>query len=122
MPKYEIDMSKGSIFKNLIRFAIPLLLTNLLQILYNTADTIVAGRCEGSDALAAIGATSYLHNMMVNVFLGLFVPLYPNLFLGDDIYGKNQKSRYGIKRYSLPHIQRRRRSRYNGDRKRSRGC
>ena len=73
MPKYEIDMSKGSIFKNLIRFAIPLLLTNLLQILYNTADTIVAGRCEGSDALAAIGATSYLHNMMVNVFLGLSI-------------------------------------------------
>jgi len=73
MPKYEIDMSRGSIFKNLIRFSIPLMLTNLLQILYNTADTIVAGRCEGSDALAAIGATSYLHNMMVNVFLGLSV-------------------------------------------------
>ena len=73
MPKYEIDMSRGSIFKNLIRFAIPLLLTNLLQILYNTADTIVAGRCEGSDALAAIGATSYLHNLTVNLFLGLSI-------------------------------------------------
>lgn len=35
MPKYEIDMSKGSIFKNIIRFAVPLMLTNLLQIFYN---------------------------------------------------------------------------------------
>lgn len=73
MPKYEIDMSKGSIFKNLIRFAVPLMLTNLLQILYNAADTVVAGRVEGSDALAAIGATSYLHNLMVNLFLGLSI-------------------------------------------------
>ena len=73
MPNYEIDMSKGSIFKNLIRFALPLMLTNLLQILYNTADTVVAGRFEGSDALAAIGATSYLHNLIVNLFLGLSI-------------------------------------------------
>ncbi len=71
--KYEIDMSKGSIFKNLIRFAFPLMLTNLLQIFYNAADTVIAGRCEGSTALAAIGATSSLHNLLVNLFLGLSI-------------------------------------------------
>ncbi len=73
MPKYEIDMSKGSIFKNIIRFAVPLMLTNLLQIFYNAADTVIAGRCEGSTALAAIGATSSLHNVTVNLFLGLSI-------------------------------------------------
>ena len=73
MLKYEIDMSRGSIFKNLIRFAVPLMLTNLLQIFYNAADTVIAGRCDGADALAAIGATSSLHNLLVNMFLGLSI-------------------------------------------------
>lgn len=73
MPKYEIDMSKGSIFKNLIRFAIPLMLTNLLQIFYNAADTVIAGRWEGSHALAAIGSTSSLNNLLINLFLGLSI-------------------------------------------------
>ncbi len=73
MPKYEIDMSRGSIFKNLIRFAVPLMVTNLLQIFYNAADTVIAGRCEGSHALAAIGATSSLYNLIINLFLGLSI-------------------------------------------------
>ena len=73
MPKYEIDMSKGSIFKNLIRFAVPLMLTNLLQIFYNAADTVIAGRWEGSHALAAIGSTSSLNNLLINLFLGLSI-------------------------------------------------
>lgn len=73
MAKYEIHMSKGSIFKNLIRFAVPLMLTNLLQIFYNAADTVIAGRWEGSHALAAIGSTSYLNNLLINLFLGLSI-------------------------------------------------
>ena len=53
--RYEIDMSQGSILKNLINFAIPLMLTSVLQLLYNAADIVVVGRWTGSAALAAIG-------------------------------------------------------------------
>ena len=45
--RYEIDMSKGSILKNMILFAIPLMLSNILQLLYNAADTIVVGQWGG---------------------------------------------------------------------------
>ena len=51
--KYEIDMSQGSIFKNIIRFVIPLILGNMLQLLYNAADIIVVSRWSGSDAMAS---------------------------------------------------------------------
>lgn len=71
--RYEIDMSQGSILKNLINFAIPLMLTSVLQLLYNAADIVVVGRWTGSAALAAIGATSSLYALLVNVFLGLSV-------------------------------------------------
>ena len=71
--QYEIDMSKGSIFKNLIKFSVPLMLTSILQLLYNAADIIVVGRWTGAKALAAIGATSSLYALLINVFLGLSV-------------------------------------------------
>lgn len=69
--KYEIDMSKGSIFKNIVRFVFPLILTNVLQLLYNAADLIVVSRWAGNEAMASVGATSSLNNMIINVFMGL---------------------------------------------------
>lgn len=71
--RYEIDMSKGSIFKNIIAFAIPLMLSNILQLFFNAADTIVVGRWGGSECLAAVGATGTLTTLLVNVFVGLSV-------------------------------------------------
>lgn len=71
--RYEIDMSKGSIFKNLIKFSVPLMLTSILQLLYNAADIIVVGRWTGAKAIAAIGATSSLYALLINIFLGLSV-------------------------------------------------
>ena len=71
--KYEIDMSKGSIFKNMLLFALPLMLTNILQLLYNAADTFVVGRWGGSDSLAAVGATGTLTTLLLNIFIGLSV-------------------------------------------------
>ncbi|MBR2499882.1 MAG: MATE family efflux transporter, partial [Clostridia bacterium] len=69
--KHEIDMSQGSLFKSIIRFTVPLMLANVLQLLYNAADLIVVGRWAGNDAMASVGATGALTNLLINVFIGL---------------------------------------------------
>jgi hypothetical protein len=71
--KYEIDMSTGSLPKLIIRFVIPQMLSGILQLLYNAADTIVVGRYVGSTALAAVGSTGSLTNLIINLFIGLSV-------------------------------------------------
>ena len=70
---YEIDMTSGNILPKVIWFTVPLMLTSILQLLYNAADVIVVGRFTGAEALAAVGSTGSLINLIVNVFLGLSV-------------------------------------------------
>jgi len=67
---YELNMSEGSILKNVLLFALPFMLSNVLQLLYNAADLVVVGRFSGHDAMAAVGSTGALVNLLVNVFLG----------------------------------------------------
>ncbi len=69
--KYSLDMTKGPFLKKILRFSLPLVLTGLLQMIYNTADVIVVGRFAGGTALAAVGATSSLVHLILNIFLGL---------------------------------------------------
>ena len=69
--RYEIDMSKGSIFKNMVSFAIPLVITNVLQLLYNAADSIVVGRWGGPECLAAVGSTGVFNALLISLFIGL---------------------------------------------------
>ncbi|MDO4459139.1 MAG: MATE family efflux transporter [Clostridia bacterium] len=69
--EYSIDMVNGPLTKNVIRFTVPLMLTSLLQMCFNTADTIVVGRFAGDNALAAVGATGSLCFLMVTMFNGL---------------------------------------------------
>lgn len=71
--KYEIDMSRGPMLMNLLRFAMPLLLTGVLQLFYNAADIVVVGRFSGSDSLAAVGSTGSAVNLIINIFTGLSV-------------------------------------------------
>lgn len=71
--RYEMDMTSGPIMMNMIRFAIPLMFSSVLQLLYNAADMIVVGRFAGSNALAAVGATGAVTSLLVNLFLGLSV-------------------------------------------------
>ena len=71
--KYEMDMCNGPLFSKIIIYTIPLILSGILQLLFNAADMVVAGRYAGSDALAAVGSTSSLINLLVNVFMGLSV-------------------------------------------------
>ncbi|MBQ4528043.1 MAG: MATE family efflux transporter [Clostridia bacterium] len=68
---YEIDMAKGSIFKNIVAFALPLILGNPLQLFYNAADIIVVSRFAGSSAMASVGATGSLNALLVNGFVGI---------------------------------------------------
>ncbi len=69
--KYSLDMTNGPFLKKILRFSLPLVLTGLLQMIYNTADVIVVGRFAGGTALAAVGATSSLVHLILNIFLGL---------------------------------------------------
>lgn len=71
--KYEMDMCNGPLLSKILIFTIPLIASGILQLLFNAADMIVAGRFAGSTALGAIGATSSLINLLVNVFIGLSV-------------------------------------------------
>ena len=70
---YEMDMCSGPIFVKLMVFAVPLALSSMLQLLFNAADVVVVGRFAGSESLAAVGATSALVSLLVNVFIGLSV-------------------------------------------------
>ena len=70
---YEIDMSQGPLMGKIIRFSIPLMLTSVLQLLFNAADTVVVGRFAGSESLAAVGSTGSLINLIVNLFMGFSV-------------------------------------------------
>jgi len=69
----QIDMTEGSIINKLIRFSLPLVFSSFLQVLFNAVDVIVVGRFAGDDALAAVGATSSLINLLVNLFMGLSI-------------------------------------------------
>lgn len=71
--KYELDMTKGSILKSILRFSIPYMLTSMLQIFYNAADLVVVSRWTGSEAMASVGATSALTNLLLHLFLGMSV-------------------------------------------------
>lgn len=68
---HEIDMTNGPIFTKILAFSVPLMLTGILQLLFNAADVIVVGKFAGSVALAAVGSTGSLINLLVNVFIGI---------------------------------------------------
>lgn len=71
--RYEIDMTRGPLFGKLISFSVPLMLTGILQLLYNAADMIVVGKYGSDTSLAAVGSTGSLINLIVNVLMGMSV-------------------------------------------------
>ncbi len=71
--KYSMDMTRGHLVPQIISFTLPLIASSLLQLLFNAADMVVAGKFAGPDALAAIGSTGSLINLLVCVFMGLSV-------------------------------------------------
>lgn len=71
--KYEMDMCSGSVIKKMLLFALPLMCSGVLQLLFNAADIIVVGRYAGDNSLAAVGANTALINLFTNLFIGLSV-------------------------------------------------
>ncbi len=71
--KYEIDMCNGPLLGKILVFYVPLMLSGILQLLFNAADIVVVGRFAGNEALAAVGSTGSLTNLIVNLFIGLSV-------------------------------------------------
>lgn len=71
--KYEMDMCSGSVLQKMLLFALPLMCSGVLQLLFNAADIIVVGRYAGDNSLAAVGANTALINLFTNLFIGLSV-------------------------------------------------
>ncbi len=69
----QMDMTSGPLLGKIFAFAFPIMLTNLIQISFNAADIFVVGRFAGDEALAAVGATTYIVNLVVNFFIGISV-------------------------------------------------
>ncbi len=67
------DLTQGPLLKNIIFYTIPIILTGILQLLFNTADLVVVGRYCGSVSVAAVGATGAIINLIINLFIGLSV-------------------------------------------------
>ena len=69
--RYEIDMCNGTLLDKLISFSLPLMLSGILQLMFNAVDIIVVGKFTGSQALAAVGSTTSLINLFINLFIGI---------------------------------------------------
>ena len=82
-------MCNGSIMDKLISFSLPLMLSGILQLMFNAVDIIVVGRFSGSVALAAVGSTTAL----INVFTNLFIGISRRMFLQHDSLQQVRKKR-----------------------------
>ena len=69
----NLNMTEGPLLGKIIRFSVPLMLSGMLQLLYNAADVVVVGRFAGANALAAVGSTGALVNLLVNLFMGISI-------------------------------------------------
>lgn len=88
--KNSIDMLSGSIWNKLILFALPIAATSILQQLFNSADIAVVGRFAGSTALAAVGSTAALINLIINLFVGCATGA--NVLISSLVARKDDKS------------------------------
>lgn len=75
MAKNNMDMTSGNLFKKIILYSIPIILTSVLQLLYNACDLMVVGKFaeNGTEALAAVGGTGALINLVISLFIGLSI-------------------------------------------------
>ena len=96
----KIEMCSGPLFKNIIRFTVPFMLTAFLQHLYNAADVIVVGRYAGEEALAGVGTTSSLTTLILNMFLGLSVGV--SVSLGRALGANNNDEVHKIVHTAIP--------------------
>lgn len=86
---YEMDMCNGPILGKVLTYSFPLMLSGILQLLFNAADVIVVGRFAGSQSLAAVGSTTALINLLINLFIGLSIGA--NVLVARYYGAKNEK-------------------------------
>ena len=72
---YTMDLTEGPLLKRLLLFSLPLMATNVLQLLFNAADIMVVGQFAGDNSLAAVGSTSSVIHLLTNVFMGYWRPV-----------------------------------------------
>lgn len=96
---YEIDMCTGPLVPKLLRFSVPLMLSGILQLFFNAADIIVVGQFTGSQAMAAVGSTGSLNNLIVNIFLGLSIG--SSVMMARYYGAKDQKSMHEVVHTSI---------------------
>ncbi len=77
--KKQIDMTHGPLLGKIILYSLPVIAAGMLQLFFNAADVVVVGRFAGGQALAAVGATGSLINLLVNVFMGMSVGVSDNV-------------------------------------------
>ena len=87
--RFEMDMCSGPIMKKMLMFAIPLVCSSVLQLLFNAADIVVVGRFAGDNSLAAVGSNTALINLLTNLFIGLSVGV--NVLTGLCYGAKQEK-------------------------------
>ena len=73
MKRSNRSMIQGPLFSSIVLYTIPIILTSVLQLLFNAADLVIVGRFCGSVSVAAVGATGAITNLIVNLFIGLSV-------------------------------------------------
>ena len=96
----DVNMLKGPILVSIIAYTVPIILTNILQLCFNAADLIVVGRFCGSLSVAAVGATSSLTHLIINLFIGLSVGC--GITAAQNIGARNSENVYRIVHTALP--------------------
>lgn len=93
--QYELDMCNGTIANKLLLFALPLMFSGMLQLLFNAADIVVVGRFCGKESLAAVGSNTSLINLFINLFVGLSVGA--NVVVAQDLgAGREKEANRGV--------------------------
>ncbi|MBE6941522.1 MAG: MATE family efflux transporter [Ruminococcaceae bacterium] len=100
MKRYQKSMLHGPLFPNIITYSIPIILTSILQLLFNAADLVVVGRFCGSVSVAAVGATGAITSLIVNLFIGLSVGA--GVSTAHAIGGKNDEETHRTIHTALP--------------------
>ncbi len=71
MSRAKVNMTEGSLFSNIMRFTVPIIITNMMQLMFNATDIVMVGRMCGSDSVAAVGASGSITQLLVNLFIGI---------------------------------------------------
>lgn len=96
----EVDMTNGKLLPKILKFALPLMFTGVLQLLFNAADMIVVGQFVGDIALAAVGATSNIVNLLVNLFMGLSIGA--GVVMAKHYGAKNEDEAHDLVHTAMP--------------------